>query len=388
MISFEKIQLNRKSREPLFLQIIQQVHSIIEEEFPNTPCKMPSARKLAEMLKVDRSTVERAYSELKQAGFLVQSSPRILHSVKLDKKSYLKSPPSIGIILPDKMVNLSNDDTLFIMEYFKGICDASTQHNVSLAMIQLPEFSSNSFEKEKFIKHINRNFIGVIHLGEREIKLDSPLHKLICCQTLQQVIISAETKYQNIIQILPNELSGAKKLANKCKTLGLKNFALVMPFNGIKPKDNNMYFSYRSFTRGEVLHKFFLKDNFSCNETHHIFNFTNYEELLNNLQEKVSQNLLPDIYFCYNDTVASYLLEACKKLNIPVPGKLSIVGFDGMINIQNGNLTTIKLPFYELGYKAVEVLVNQFNLGTNNHKKTISVDTDFIVGKTIGKKSI
>jgi DNA-binding LacI/PurR family transcriptional regulator len=59
-----------------------------------------------------------------------------------------------------------------------------------------------------------------------------------------------------------------------------------------------------------------------------------------------------------------------------------------MINIQNGNLTTIKLPFYELGYKAVEVLVNQFNLGTNNHKKTISVDTDFIVGKTIGKKSI
>ena len=52
MISFEKIQLNRKSREPLFLQIIQQVHCIIEEKFPNTPCKMPSARKLAEMLKV------------------------------------------------------------------------------------------------------------------------------------------------------------------------------------------------------------------------------------------------------------------------------------------------------------------------------------------------
>ena len=388
MISFEKIQLNRKSREPLFLQIIQQVHCIIEEEFPNTPCKMPSARKLSEILKVDRSTVERAYSELKQAGFLVQSSPRILHSVKLDKKSYLKSPPSIGIILPDKMVNLSNDDTLFIMEYFKGICDASTQHNVSLAMIQLPEFSSNSIEKEKFIKHINRNFIGVIHLGEREIKLDSPLHKLICCQTLQQVIISAETKYQNIIQILPNELSGAKKLANKCKTLRLKNFALVIPFNGIKPKDNNMYFSYSSFMRGKKLHDFFLKENFCCNEQHHIFNFTTYEELLNNFQEKVSQNLLPDIYFCYNDSVANWLLEACQKLNISVPGKLSIVGFDGLINFQNNKLTTIKLPFYELGYKAVEVLVKQFNNENTPFEKAITIDTDFIIGKTIGKKSI
>jgi LacI family transcriptional regulator len=388
MIFFEKIQLNRESSEPLFMQIMQQITAIIEEHYPNTPCKMPSARKLAAALKVDRSTIERAYSQLIKAGFLTQSSPRIIHSVKLDKHHYLKSPPSIGIILPDKMVNLNNDDIQFIMEYFKGICDASTQNNVSLAMLQLPEFSSNLIEKEKFVKNINRNYIGIIHLGEREIKLDSPLHKLMCCNTLPQVVISAETSYSNIYQIIPNEYSGAKKLAAKCKSLRLKNFAMVMPFTGIKPKHSNMYFSYTSFMRGKKLHDFFLKENFYCNEQHHIFNFTTFEELFNNFQEKVSLNCLADIYFCYNDSVADWLLEACKKLNISVPGKLSIVGFDGLVNFQNNNLTTIKLPFYEIGAKAVEVLVNQFNNENTPPKKAITIDTDFIIGKTIGKKSI
>jgi DNA-binding LacI/PurR family transcriptional regulator len=110
--------------------------------------------------------------------------------------------------------------------------------------------------------------------------------------------------------------------------------------------------------------------------------------LFNNFQEKVSLNCLADIYFCYNDSVADWLLEACKKLNISVPGKLSIVGFDGLVNFQNNNLTTIKLPFYEIGAKAVEVLVNQFNNENTPPKKAITIDTDFIIGKTIGKKSI
>jgi DNA-binding LacI/PurR family transcriptional regulator len=139
--------------------------------------------------------------------------------------------------------------------------------------------------------------------------------------------------------------------------------------------------------RGEILRDFFLKDNFFCDERHHIFNFRNYDELLCNFKEKVSQGLLPDVYFCYNDTIACWLLEACNKLNISVPGNLSIVGFDGVLNPQTKNLTTIKLPFYEIGVKAVDVLVKQFYSGTSIYKKTISVDTDFITGKTIGERS-
>ena len=388
MILFENIQINKESSEPLFWQIMQQLRCIIEEQYPDTPCKMPSARKLSSYLKVDRSTVERAYFELKKAGLLVQSSPKILYSVKLDKQKYVKSPLCIGVILPDKMINMDNAYFQFVVEYLKGICDSSTQNNISLAMLQLPEVNSASAECAEFIKNVKHNYIGIIHLGEREIKLDSPLHKLMRCKEVSQVIISAETEYSNILQIVPNELCGAKKIADKCRNLALHNFGMVMPFDGIKPKLGNLYFSYTSLKRGEVLRDFFIKNNFSTNENYHIFNFTNYEELFVLFKEKATKNLLPDVYFCYNDTIANWLLEACKQLNIQVPEDLSIVGFDGINNLQQPNLTTIKLPFYEIGVKAVEVLVKQFYSKTKTSQREIKIDTDLVIVKTIGKKSI
>lgn len=78
--------------------------------------------------------------------------------------------------------------------------------------------------------------------------------------------------------------------------------------------------------------------------------------------ELFSKNMeLPSAVFCYNDLVAIGLINALSELKIPVPKKVSVVGFDnidfsGFVKIP---LTTIQMPAYEIGTTAATLLINQ-----------------------------
>jgi len=70
---------------------------------------------------------------------------------------------------------------------------------------------------------------------------------------------------------------------------------------------------------------------------------------------------------CVNDNIAFGVEEYCKRNKIWIPGELALTGFN---NINNGMfldipLTTLKIPFYEQGYKGVENLLQLI------HKKEV-----------------
>lgn len=59
-----RIQLDRKSTTPLYLQIRNQVRLLILSHGLSPGHRLPPERNLAEMLSVNRSTVVNAYREL------------------------------------------------------------------------------------------------------------------------------------------------------------------------------------------------------------------------------------------------------------------------------------------------------------------------------------
>jgi len=63
--------------------------------------------------------------------------------------------------------------------------------------------------------------------------------------------------------------------------------------------------------------------------------------------------------FCYCDSVAIGAMMACRKMNIAVPGEISIVGFDDndLCEIVYPPLTTIRQPKYEMGQTAMHMLL-------------------------------
>lgn len=78
------------------------------------------------------------------------------------------------------------------------------------------------------------------------------------------------------------------------------------------------------------------------------------------LQERT---YLPTAIFCASDAMAFGCMETLAERGIRVPEDLSIVGFDDtlMARTTTPRLTTVRQPFYEMGRRAVELLLLQIN---------------------------
>jgi LacI family transcriptional regulator len=68
----------------------------------------------------------------------------------------------------------------------------------------------------------------------------------------------------------------------------------------------------------------------------------------------------PTAVFCYNDRVAMGLYDALRERGLRVPSDMAVVGFDNQ-EIISGHvrppLTTVELPHYDIGVRAVQVLL-------------------------------
>jgi DNA-binding LacI/PurR family transcriptional regulator len=67
----------------------------------------------------------------------------------------------------------------------------------------------------------------------------------------------------------------------------------------------------------------------------------------------------PTAIFCYDDLLAIGAMRALKDSALPVPGAISVVGFDNieMTAYTDPELTTFAQPKFEMGYRAAEMLL-------------------------------
>jgi LacI family transcriptional regulator len=84
--------------------------------------------------------------------------------------------------------------------------------------------------------------------------------------------------------------------------------------------------------------------------------------------------------FCYNDLVAIGALLACADLGRRVPEDLSVVGFDDipMAALVTPALTTCCVPRYELGERAMQLLLDRID-GCTDECEEIVLQTELIV---------
>ena len=80
---------------------------------------------------------------------------------------------------------------------------------------------------------------------------------------------------------------------------------------------------------------------------------------------------LPDGIVCYNDQIASMLMEELERLGRKVPDDVSVTGFDDSPFAQRGaGITTITHPQEKLGEMAAELLLEKLN-GVSAEKSRI-----------------
>ena len=78
---------------------------------------------------------------------------------------------------------------------------------------------------------------------------------------------------------------------------------------------------------------------------------------------KLLKRAVPRALICFNDRLAVGAYQALQESGIKVPDEVSVVSFDDepVASWLRPQLTTIALPHYELGHKAIEVLLDGAN---------------------------
>ena len=95
----------------------------------------------------------------------------------------------------------------------------------------------------------------------------------------------------------------------------------------------------------------------------------------------------PTAVFCFNDQMAMGVYQAAQRLGLSIPGDLSIIGVDDLEIIAaalDPALTTVGLPHYEMGRRAVELLI-QLIEGTDTAGITVELACDIVRRGSIAK---
>ena len=381
-LKYTEIRLDKENSEPLYLQLAGALRRQIGMTCLNSNERMISERQLSEQLGVDRTTVSKAYCELLKEGLLTRRTPKTLCISSESRQKQVSPFPNIGIIIPLQFSCLLEAHGLTI-HYIKGIIDSAAARNISTIMIQLPDCDASNAEIDRFIDELAKRLIGVIHIGGRGIYPDRPLERLMKFEKLPQVMISAYSHFSNIGTVTAEPSSGGCALAEQIKAFGHQSIGIVNYMSSFYDEGRDGYFIYEAFTRAEKLLRIFKRYRLNCDERFHCFKCRSFSATLKILKEKKKEGNLPTVYWCVNDEIAHWVIDALTELGLKVPEDISVVGYDGAPITSEENLTTISIPFYSIGYRALKMLLNHYENGINNSNRIASLQTFLVSKKTL-----
>lgn len=102
------------------------------------------------------------------------------------------------------------------------------------------------------------------------------------------------------------------------------------------------------------------------------------------IEEFLKEKIDFDAVFCGNDLIAIGAIKKLKESNIKVPEDVGVVGFDDIYvaSMIEPALTTVKQPNYEMGYQAVELLLDVIKNKNSDSDRKIVLNTELIVRKS------
>jgi DNA-binding LacI/PurR family transcriptional regulator len=383
------IELNKTSSEPLHLQLSRSIRLQIRQQRPESGTRLISERKMAEDQNLDRSTVHRAYEELIKDGVIEKQPPKKGFFVTPEAHSKLKQPfPAIGVVIPAKFSEYINEDVQIRLNYLNGIIDQAAKFECTIMMIQLPPPEKDKNFIEDWIKHVIDRLDGIIHLGDRGLRSDLPLKMLLDYNSIPQIFISAFCKEPEVGSIIADTSPGALAAAELLCENGHQNIGIITFYPEIFDISNRLC-EYESDRRLDKILDCFQSLGLNIMEEWKLYKCNTVEKMEAELRKIYSAPTAPTAFWCINDDIALMAIEALNNIGLQVPEDISIIGYDNLQpNTKNTSLTTIKIPFYSIGCRAVDLLINyhENNIKTISH--TVMLPTSLVIKATVSKAKI
>lgn len=93
----------------------------------------------------------------------------------------------------------------------------------------------------------------------------------------------------------------------------------------------------------------------------------------------------PDAIFAASDLMAIGAMRATREAGLKIPEEVAFVGFDDLplAMLPDPQLTTVRQPVYQFGFKAVEILIDLIENGIQPNRRII-MDTELIIRESCG----
>jgi DNA-binding transcriptional regulator YhcF (GntR family) len=328
-IPLYKLQFNPKDKTPKYKQIVQSVITDIERGVLKNNEQLPSISELSVEYYLARDTVEKAYRELREQGYItsVQGKGYYVQATNV---------PKLKILLIFN--KLSSYKKIIYYAFLKALGDKATVD------LQIHHYSAYHFREiiEKNLGKYNY-YVVMPHFTQdldkanyMEVLESIPANELVLLdKDVQELTDTRLSVYQNFDKDICEALENAQDLLAKYNRM-----VLILPCDGNYPAE--ITHGFRSFCVN-YNKEFTIKDN-ALNEQ---------------LQAGTA-------YVVVEETDLSEIVKKVRQSNYQMGQEIGIISFNETTLKELLNITVITTDFEAMGYTAASLLLDNKRIKVKN----------------------
>ena len=191
-----QIKLDPEAAAPIWSQIAAEITRNIARFRPEEGTPVISERQLAEMLRLHRNTVRRAYAELLNKRVLVYRNCRAIVIGPGAKELFRKPFPTVSLVLHRRLSDLLKEFSRQGLEIFGAVMDRSSELGMSLNMTALPAGDASGEEIDGWIEANLMRSVGIINFGPGRYSAPDPLfERLTALEGIPQIFVCGHPVY-------------------------------------------------------------------------------------------------------------------------------------------------------------------------------------------------
>ncbi|MCL2528391.1 MAG: GntR family transcriptional regulator [Defluviitaleaceae bacterium] len=362
---------NKKPAHTKKTVLYRMIYEDIKEKILNQTYKdnerLPFERELCETYSVDRVTVRKSLDLLVTDG-LIEKRPGLGSFVKSfasNGSSNKQESRNILFVMSNNTNDVKSNPSAFNSQLFHAIEQECRFNGYSLFYAVVDDQTSlasltngNVFAGILFVSYIPQQFLEQ-------------------CVQMKLPIICINSRFSNVISIVPEDERGAYDAVKYLNSQGHKKIGILL--------GKRDYYSTNERLRGYTVAM--SEAGINMNPSYIMegdWTFESAREAIFKLLDTVPEEELPTAIFCCSDMMAIGAIDALKERDIPLPKQISIVGFDNISHSERvfPRLTTIAVNIKLMAELAVEK-VTAYSSESQGRGYLIQIPTSLVVRQSV-----
>lgn len=355
--------------KPKYIVIKKDLQDKIENGYYSLGSKIPTEYDLRQKYDVSRHTIRESISKLVNEGYLIKrhgSGTYVTDAYKLSRRTHGKKV--IGVI------------TTYLSDYIfpsiiRGIEEELSEYNYSLMLSSTNNNVDN--ERKSLRDMLEQNIKGLIIEPTKSSNVNPNLnyYTRIMQKEIPMIMLHAKYDELNIPMIGMDDVKAGYMATEYLINNGHKNIMIIIKTDDLQGKKR-----LKGFMQAHI------DNDLIVNESHIMtFDTETVEELKIKINDSLNQEILPTGIVCYNDQVASTLIQEIQLNGFNVPEDFSIVSHDNShlsSTIPGLNFTSVIHPKEEMGKQAARWIINVVENPKSN-QESIIFEPKLKIGNTV-----